>query len=791
MAKKKKISKQKKKQENRENENKYQMIKPNFDPVIKRWIGTVILFGLAFFSLFSFLNGAGKIGGYLNDGLELAFGWGAFMFPIILILVGYYLFTKEKRASMATRYIGIFLLTVSFLGILHLFYLDRGREAVVSGLGGGYIGYGVSYGLNQMMGFWGSLIVLGVLFLISTLIILEQWIVKLKDRRMEEQGSLFNIGGWWTRLRYKLAGYRNDGEIDTDDDPSASLDTARDRSFGAGRLKQMTTDMTPLVGSLLIRGETDRGVETAASESGIRDASGKNIDGVNKKEIVRKKKIKIDLPMNLLTNASGQARGGDTERNKNVIHKTLQNFGIEVEMGGIKVGPTVTQYTLRPAEGVKLSKIVTLQNDLSLALAAHPIRIEAPIPGKSLVGIEVPNEVTATVALRELLETKEFKERESNLTFGLGQDVSGHPWLVQLNKLPHLLIAGATGSGKSVCLNSIIVSLLYQNSSDDLKFILVDPKRVELTTYNKIPHLLTPVITDVPKVIKALKWTVGEMERRFHILSEAGKRDIITYNRDSGQSMPYIIFAIDELADLMTAAGSEVEGLIIRLAQMSRAVGIHLILATQRPSVDIITGLIKANIPARIAFSVASLVDSRTILDTSGAEKLLGRGDMLYISADISKPRRLQGAYLSDRDIENVIRYLRERSEPDYNNEIVETTVSPGNFGNVSAVDIGNEDELLEEAKETVKRAGKASASLLQRRLRVGYARAARLLDLMEEQGFIGPADGARPREVYAEKDEDIEDVENVEDVKDVEGEENVDNSDFNDFDNKGEGYDN
>ncbi|NQU77249.1 DNA translocase FtsK [Candidatus Falkowbacteria bacterium] len=486
----------------------------------------------------------------------------------------------------------------------------------------------------------------------------------------------------------------------------------------------------------------------------------------------KRKKVRIDLPIDLLGKRTDKALSGDIEKNKLVIKKTLDDFGIPVEMADVKVGPTVTQYTLKPSEGVKLSRIITLQNDLALALAAHPIRIEAPIPGKSLVGIEIPNQTTATVVLRELLETKEFKKRENNLTIAVGKDVAGQPWLADLGKLPHLLIAGATGSGKSVCLNSIIVSLLYQNSSEELKFILVAPKRVELTTYNGIPHLLTPVLTDVPKVISALKWTVGEMERRFYVLSEAGKRDIKSYNETVQVKMPYIVFAIDELADLMTAASAEVEGLIIRLAQMSRAVGIHLILATQRPSVDIITGLIKANIPARIAFSVASLIDSRTILDMSGAEKLLGRGDMLYISAELSKPKRLQGAYLSDREIEEVIRYLRERSEPDYNQEIVETNVKTGNFGRTSGVDLGSDEELYEEAKEVVMQAGKASASLLQRRLRIGYARAARLLDLLEEDGMVGPADGAKPREVMIKNEEGEEEMEMQEENEEGEKEE-------------------
>jgi len=723
---------QRKKLTKKEREERYKMLRPDLDPAIKRWIGVVVLFGLALVSLLAIFGAAGRLGGYLQDGFDLAFGWGSFLFPLILILVGYYSLTSSKRISSIAHYLGVFLLLVSFLGILHIFHLDEGRKAITQGIGGGYVGYGVSYALNQLMGEWASLVVLVILFLISILIIFESWLVKVRNR-YEERGGLLGPESFWGRLKYRIFGAGGGG----DEEDEVSEEQGED-----GESRMEDGDETNLEDEE-IRKEKEEGED---------DGSGVIASATDIK-LKKKKKQRIDLPIDLLAKSHDKAMSGDIEKNKEVIKKTLENFGIDVDMSDVKVGPTVTQYSLRPAEGVKISRIVTLQNDLALALAAHPLRIEAPIPGKSLVGVEVPNEVTATVVLRDLLETSEFKKRESNLTFGLGQDVAGHPWLVQLDRLPHLLIAGATGSGKSVCLNSIIVSLLYQNSSDDLKFILVDPKRVELTAYNNIPHLLTPVIMDVPKVIRALKWTVGEMERRFHVLSEAGKRDIKSYNRDSGIKMPYIVFAIDELADLMTAAGAEVEGLIIRLAQMSRAVGIHLVLATQRPSVDIITGLIKANIPARIAFSVASLTDSRTILDMSGAEKLLGRGDMLYVSADISKPKRLQGAFLSDKEIESVIRYLRERSEPEYNEEIVETTTKPGNFGGASGVDAGDGDELLEDARGVVIQAGKASASLLQRRLRVGYARAARLLDLLESEGVVGPADGAKPREILVAKE--------------------------------------
>lgn len=452
-------------------------------------------------------------------------------------------------------------------------------------------------------------------------------------------------------------------------------------------------------------------------------------------------------PLDLLSTATTSPDAGNIKENVKIVEKTLRNFGVSVEMVDVNVGPTVTQYTLRPATGVKLNKITNLSNDLALALAAHPIRIEAPIPGKSLVGIEIPNKSVSIVRLRKLLEADNFStKRKSNLTIVLGRDVSGSSAYANLDTMPHLLIAGSTGSGKSVCINSIILSLLYQNSPRDLKFILVDPKRVELTGYNGIPHLLTEVVTDVDKTVNALKWTVQEMENRYHTFSRHGSRDIKSYNQSNKkEKMPYVVVIIDELADLMSTAASEVEGAIVRLAQKARATGIHLVLATQRPSVDVITGLIKANITSRVAFAVSSQVDSRTILDVSGAEKLLGKGDSLYLASDISKPRRIQGVYVADEEIKGVANFLKGKEEVTYNKEILEKKFEDTFLaGGRSTPD----DNMFEEAVETVILAKKASASLLQRRLRVGYARAARLLDLLEEKGVIGSQEGSRPRDV-------------------------------------------
>ncbi|HEX9503079.1 MAG TPA: DNA translocase FtsK, partial [Patescibacteria group bacterium] len=454
--------------------------------------------------------------------------------------------------------------------------------------------------------------------------------------------------------------------------------------------------------------------------------------------------------LDLLDDSKTKVDSGNIEANVAMIQKTLIDFGIDVEMGEVNVGPTVTQYTFRPAVGVKLSQIASLQNDLALALAASSIRMELPIPGKALVGIEIPNNSKATVRIREIIGAPVFVDQPSKLAFALGRDVAGHPMIADLSRMPHLLIAGATGSGKSIALNSLLISWLYRATPQEVKFIIIDPKRVEMSLYNGLPHLLTGVIIDHQKAVNALKWAVAEMDRRYKLLSEVHKRNIGEYNAASPNKLPYIVVVVDELADLMAVAQNDVEATIVRLAQMARAVGIHLVVATQRPSVDVITGLIKANITARMAFAVASQVDSRTILDVSGAEKLLGQGDMLYVTAELAKPKRIQGTFVGEKEIKRVVEFIKEQTgSVIYDEQIVEKPrrdiTIPGFEG--SAAD--DEDELLQEAIDTVQAAGKASASLLQRRLRVGYARAARLLDILEDKGIIGPGEGAKPREVY------------------------------------------
>jgi S-DNA-T family DNA segregation ATPase FtsK/SpoIIIE len=473
----------------------------------------------------------------------------------------------------------------------------------------------------------------------------------------------------------------------------------------------------------------------------------------------------------LLSKENSKANIGDVKANANTIKRTLKEFGISVEMDAVESGPTITRYALKPAQGVRIARIAGLQQELQLALKASSIRVEAPIPGKSLVGIEVPNQTRATVGLASLLATPEYTDSPHPLIAALGKDVTGHVHFANIARMPHGLIAGTTGSGKSVAIQNIIISLLYRNSPEQLRLILVDPKRVELTLYNKIPHLLTPVITDAKKAIRALSWAVKEMERRYDILEAEQVQNIASYHKNVYQvakkewekngkneeeqinlpeALPYIVIVLDELNDLMQAFPRELEACIVRLAQMSRAVGIHLILATQRPSVNVITGTIKANVPTRIALAVASQIDSRTIIDSQGAEKLLGAGDMLYLSSDSPKPIRLQSAYVSEEEIKRVVEYLRKQSTELETISFDENSDSGNDSVFKSSIGDDADDDLYEDAKQAVMEAGKASTSYLQRKLRVGYSRAARLIDLLEENGVIGPQDGSRPREIIS-----------------------------------------
>ncbi|KUK83696.1 MAG: DNA segregation ATPase FtsK/SpoIIIE, partial [Pelotomaculum thermopropionicum] len=438
----------------------------------------------------------------------------------------------------------------------------------------------------------------------------------------------------------------------------------------------------------------------------------------------------------------------DISENIRILEETMESFGVKVKVIQVSRGPAITRYEIQPPSGVKVSRIVSLADDIALSMAAPGVRIEAPIPGKAAVGIEVPNREISKVHLRELLETQEFTGSGSKLTVALGKDIAGNPVVADLAKMHHLLIAGATGSGKSVCLNTLIASILFKAGPDEVKFLIIDPKMVELTTYNGIPHLTSPVITDPKKAAAALRWAVREMESRYELFAAAGVRDIGRYNRllkkkekDGSRQMPLIVIIIDELADLMIIAPADVEDAVCRLAQMARAAGIHLVVATQRPSVDVITGLIKANIPSRVSFAVSSQIDSRTILDVAGAEKLLGKGDMLFYPVSASKPVRVQGAFLSDREVEDLVNYLKKQAEPVYYDKILAENTREQEC-------LEMEDELLPRAVHILIEAGHASISMLQRRLHIGYARAARLIDIMEKKGIVGGYEGSKPRAV-------------------------------------------
>ena len=716
--------------------------KINLNPEVSQGLLAILLFVVAGLSILSFFSMAGVAGIFIDSMLAIVFGSVRYVFPLLLITVAVLLIKDLEYNFKNTHTLGAVLFFLSFNGLVHLQKpLIEMYSQALQGYGGGFFGLALAWPLLKYAGYWGGTMILIGLLLVSIIFLFNTTLAQL----VELNKKFFLMLGWGGQ---QIVIFFNSFKKQKSEQP---VKFSIKGEYSAG--------------------ETDEEVLDEESEEDERVFNKKNIDTEDEempdeieeeeKEIEPKEEIIVEKPdytnfklpeVDLLFTSKSKPTSGDIKGNAETIRDTFQNFGIQVDMGEVRVGPSVTQYSMKPAKGVKLTRITNLSNDLALALAAHPIRIEAPIPGQSLVGIEVPNQKVAMVTLKELLESPEFVARQHNLMIALGKDVAGKVWFADLPKMPHLLVAGATGSGKTVCINTIILSLLYQNTPETLRFIMVDPKRVELTLYNGIPHLLTPVITDAAKTVNALKWTIGEMERRFDMLAKAGCRDIISHNKTATEKLPYIVFIIDELADLMATAASEVESGIIRVAQMARAVGIHLIVATQRPSVEVITGLMKANIPARIAFSVASLIDSRTILDCQGAEKLLGRGDMLFLTADLSKPKRVQGAFVSEEEMKRVVKAVRGDEPPSYDESIVSKN-SGTNGGTVNLFGGASDDQdaLFDEAKRTVTESGKASASLLQRRLKVGYARAARLLDEMEEAGIVGPADGAKPREVFTE----------------------------------------
>ncbi|OGK14528.1 hypothetical protein A2862_01740 [Candidatus Roizmanbacteria bacterium RIFCSPHIGHO2_01_FULL_38_41] len=681
------------------------------------WIFAVSFFVLFIILMLAPLKMAGDLGNKLYNILKILFGLGYFLLPVLSLLLSISFAKSIKHSFGVTRALGSALFFLSSLALLDLTFYGKG----------GLIGKILHQPLVKLFDVYATSVILGALIIIGMIVILDTAI----------------------NFSFILDIFRKKKEDEDEEKEVKILDSNEPKD---NYQEKIVPQAVPILSKKLILTEDD-------NDFGIKN----NISF----------KPYTPPPLSLLERDKGKPEVGDIKANSNIIKRTLQNFGIIVEMDEISIGPSVTRYALKPAEGVKLSKILGLQNNLELALAAHPVRIEAPIPGKSLVGIEIPNSIKTLVGLGSLLSQSGYKDSEKSLMVALGKSISGASIFANIAKMPHLLIAGATGSGKSVTIHAIINSLLFRNSPENLKFIMIDPKRVELTQYNKIPHLLTPVITDAKKVIMSLKWASKEMDRRYDVLEKNKVRDIESYHKnilspalekfrknqphkstDSGSNppdlMPYIVIVIDELADIMQAYPRELESAVIRLAQMSRAVGIHLILSTQRPSVNVITGLIKANIPARIALQVASQFDSRTILDNAGAEKLLGAGDMLYISGEMSKPIRLQSPFISEVEVKKVVEYLVKNAENEIPTEINLEADHSKNILFESLTGRGGEaeDDLYEEAREIVIQAGKASTSYLQRKLRIGYARAARLMDILEENGVIGQGDGAKPRDV-------------------------------------------
>lgn len=722
------------------------------EPTLSSGIISVLLVIAAIIITLSFFNAAGSVGVMLNDYLlSFLFGSIRYITPIILLAFAWYVIKDFDYDYRKTHGIGALLLFLSLSGIMHIgFPIEEMWDEAVKGNGGGVFGM-FAWVLKSYTGSIASWVILIGLVTVSTLLIFNTSItgfIFLHKKVFESFGALGRMIVGSVKFLFVPNSKNTELEIEGDyEEGYADVDEENEdepTKTGFFKRKKIGEETENEEDPDLTENATDE-----AEEEGERQATElEQHPEKNEDDIWAKKVIIRNLPSyNLLTTKKSKPTSGDIKSNAQMIQDTLKEFKIDVDMGEIRVGPTVTQYCLKPAKGVKLSRITNLSNDLALALAAHPIRIEAPIPGKSLVGVEVPNEKTAMVSFKELLESKEFLTRPHNMMIGLGKDVGGKTWFADLPRMPHLLIAGATGSGKTVCVNTIIMSLLFQNTAEKLRMIMVDPKRVELTPYNGIPHLLTPVITNTQKTVNALRWAIGEMERRFETMSQSHSRNIDSYNEKYPKhTMPNIVIVIDELADLMATAASEVEAGIIRLAQMARAVGIHLVIATQRPSVDVITGLMKANIPARIAFSVASLVDSRTILDSSGAEKLLGRGDMLFQTAELSKPVRIQGAFISELEMKRVVEYLKGDEEPEYDESIVGKP--QGGTASMFGGPSDDRDPMFLEAQNLIIESKKASASFLQRRMKLGYARAARILDELEEAGIIGPANGAKPREI-------------------------------------------
>lgn len=711
-------------------------------------VGAVFLIAISILFVIAWFNAGGPILEWLHEATLASIGYAMYIVPVLFIYVAIEIFRAEDNRLPFVMKLATASAIIWFASLFGLLKNDAGETT------GGFVGDVVNSGVSALVNpsvaafIYILLIVITLLFILRVspfTVIKKIW--ELSRRDIAEQEANVKI------MR-----------------SAAAVDVPKSTKIGDFKLNAGVPTLD--------RDEAAAADKKASKLSSLKGSVTRDKVAEDQAALVTVSDPNWQSPsLDLLETKQSPADAGDVQQNAQTIKDTLGEFNIDVEMEGANIGPKVTQYTLRPPSGVKLTRITALETNIALNLAAQSLRIEAPIPGQKAVGIEVPNRKAADVRLHAILTSRQWQASKQPLAFAIGKDISGQAMVGELNKMPHLLIAGQTGSGKSVMINTLLTSLLYRNSPSEMKLILVDPKQVEMAPYADIPHLLTPVITEPDKTISALKWAVNEMQRRYTLLAEHKVREIESYNQKiraqgtkitvadedgipqqhENGAMPYIVIVIDELADLMMVAARDVEALIVRLAQKARAVGIHLVLATQRPSVDVITGLIKANVPARIAFTVASQVDSRTILDQVGAEKLLGQGDMLVKTAEMSKPKRVQGAWVTDGEVAKIIAHLHMQSPPQYNDEVVSQPVQlNGKGGVVMDFDSSNDDDMYKDAVRVVIDSGKASASLLQRRLRVGYARAARLIENMEDQGIIGPADGARPREVLISSIDDL-----------------------------------
>ncbi|MCL5959081.1 MAG: DNA translocase FtsK [Chloroflexi bacterium] len=740
------MAKSKRSTSKKKTESKKVDLRPILRPLLRPEVVGMLFILLAGVSLLSLVFPGGSFGSRWNDLLRACFGWGAYLFPIVLVCFGLGLLWQRFEQSYRLRWqeaMGWLLLFVVCLPLLQVTAFDP--DPSVNPIGGGYLGYWLYHSLQAAVGWVGAILIAIALGLVAICLAFSLTPAKIIVFSLTLGHRILNFyKGLWSAPR-------NPAGIDPVD-VSLAEPQGEPGWEAAGAQNENTTPKT----------------QKAKQTSFLFQPRSKP----NQSSVFELPTIHGDwqLPPGSLLNAvtKGELSAADLRQKVKLIEDTLGDFRVQARVVEVNQGPTVTQFGVEPGfhetrdrhgnvirrEKVKVSEITSLSNDLALSLSASSLRIEAPVPGRSVVGIEVPNSSTSVVSLREVIESEKFQKlkAKAKLSLALGEDVSGKPMVADMAKMPHLLIAGATGSGKSVCLNSLIACLLLHTSPDELRFLMIDPKRVELTPFNDIPHLLRPVVVEVEKAVTVLQWAVHEMEERYKQFEGHRARNIDDYNKmmareEDGEPMPYIVVVVDELADLMMTAPEEVERSICRLAQKARAVGIHLVVATQRPSVDVITGLIKANFPTRISFMMFSQIDSRTILDTPGAEKLLGRGDMLYMTPDAAKPVRLQGVFVSDNEIQEITSYWKAQGPARY----VETLVhaegwSPGENG---------KDEMYEKALEIAQSHNRVSTSLLQRRLRIGYSRAARLVDQLEEAGVVGPSEGGKSREVLLREEED------------------------------------